>query len=356
MALMTTNEINLTEENLTIFAEYAEDELAAVGDKDVTIFAICPAGNALEFDGVDDYIRNDVVDYNTSSFTLSVWVKANNTSQEPSTAIFASADSFEVDDSFQINFDDSGNYKMSHVDYNVSFGTAATDWQHLVITSTGTSHITYLNGAQANTNSTTTDTRFEVYKIGVNRNTLRYYDGLIDGVAIYNRALLPEEVQRLMVAGPDVDDPSLVAYYDFNEGQGQVAGDSSGNGNNGVLGSTPDADDNDPCWVDDVPPTGVCSEPEMVERNIIGAIEIKENILDELNTALSKEKAAQKMLRKMQRSRDHSTWNWREIIRARIKIVRAIIKERWSKRKIDQSADELAESLDILVPEVEPEE
>lgn len=41
----------------------------------------------------------------------------------------------------------------------------------------------------------------------------------------------------------------LVAEYLFDEGEGQILTDYGGNGNHGMLGSTPDADTNDPLWV-----------------------------------------------------------------------------------------------------------
>jgi hypothetical protein len=43
---------------------------------------------------------------------------------------------------------------------------------------------------------------------------------------------------------------SLLAHWSFDEGTGQVAGDISGHGNNGQLGSTGSADANDPTWVE----------------------------------------------------------------------------------------------------------
>lgn len=41
---------------------------------------------------------------------------------------------------------------------------------------------------------------------------------------------------------------NVVGLWQFDEGSGQVANDSSGYGNNGQLGSTPNADVNDPTW------------------------------------------------------------------------------------------------------------
>ncbi len=45
----------------------------------------------------------------------------------------------------------------------------------------------------------------------------------------------------------------LFAYYNLNEGTGQTAGDSSGNGRDGTLGSTTSSDSADPAWTSDQP-------------------------------------------------------------------------------------------------------
>ncbi|RLD17105.1 MAG: hypothetical protein DRI36_04680, partial [Caldiserica bacterium] len=52
---------------------------------------------------------------------------------------------------------------------------------------------------------------------------------------------------RVRGSRPEID-WQLRAYWKFDEGEGQVAGDSSGNSNDGQLGSTTDTDANDPSW------------------------------------------------------------------------------------------------------------
>ena len=44
---------------------------------------------------------------------------------------------------------------------------------------------------------------------------------------------------------------SLIAYWPLNEGSGQIAGDASGNGNDGTFGDTIAVDSDDPVWVTD---------------------------------------------------------------------------------------------------------
>jgi hypothetical protein len=57
------------------------------------------------------------------------------------------------------------------------------------------------------------------------------------------------------------------------------------------------------------------------------------------------------MLRDLQNSQDTDELTPIQVVRARIKIVWAIIKEKWSKRKINQSKGHLEDSLDILTQE-----
>jgi hypothetical protein len=52
--------------------------------------------------------------------------------------------------------------------------------------------------------------------------------------------------------GVDEKSEPPIGHWQFDEGSGQVATDSSGNGNNGQLGSTAGADANDPIWVDGI--------------------------------------------------------------------------------------------------------
>jgi membrane-associated phospholipid phosphatase len=62
----------------------------------------------------------------------------------------------------------------------------------------------------------------------------QYFYGRIDEVRIYSRALSADEILQDMHT-PSDNDRTLVAAYTFDEGQGSIANDISGNGNNGTL-------------------------------------------------------------------------------------------------------------------------
>ena len=64
------------------------------------------------------------------------------------------------------------------------------------------------------------------------------FDGMIDDVFIYDRELSITEIQQYMNC-PSVNESGLVAYWSFEEGEGETAIDLSGNDNNGtIIGAT----------------------------------------------------------------------------------------------------------------------
>jgi hypothetical protein len=84
-------------------------------------------------------------------------------------------------------------------------------------------------------------------------------DGILDDVRVYNRALSQEEIRSTMHIRLNGDEPGLVGYWDFDEGEGQAAYDMTINANDGHLGSTAGVDDNDPEWVESDAPVGLCN-------------------------------------------------------------------------------------------------
>ncbi len=73
--LLTTEAVDLPQD-ITILAEYSEGENTQEAQKQVEIFAICPSGSALEFDGQDDYVNvPDSDDFTPNVGTVCAWIK-----------------------------------------------------------------------------------------------------------------------------------------------------------------------------------------------------------------------------------------------------------------------------------------
>ena len=174
------------------------------------------------------------------------------------------------------------------------------------------------------------------------------FNGSIDDVRIYDRALSAEEILANMHTRPDYDDPNLVGYWDFDEGEGQIAGDLSGNGNDGQLGSDPNADSSDPEWVESDAPIGICTTRGFVERNITDVLKIKLNILEELEAALAKENTTIDMLEELFREREYGDLNKGEIMAIKKNVHFAIQEEERSRKPLEKSVGKLQDSLSVL--------
>ena len=122
-------------------------------------------------------------------------------------------------------------------------------WQHVCVTwdggDTGTSATLYYNGTvlsdinQSDNGSTINDAANNL-TIGSMGSSLDF-EGSMDDVRLYNRPLSAADVQELYettAPPPDVTN-GLAGHWQFDDGTGSTATDSSGNGNDGTLVGSP---------------------------------------------------------------------------------------------------------------------
>ena len=170
--------------------------------------------------------------------------------------------------------------------------------------------------------------------------TRGFYNGSIDDVRIYDMALTAEEIYNLMYKRPETGDPTLVGYWDFDEGQGEIAADMSGNGNDGALvGAT---------WTDSIPPVGICSVEEIVERNLLNVLGMKNEVLNILDEAIGKEDALWEYMDTVFKNRDFGNTRKSDVVKAKQKIMGAIQHEEQAETAVDQSIDKLDDAMNTL--------
>lgn len=147
--------------------------------------------------------------------------------------------------SFWTNPDALTNYYVS-----LTSGAYITSNSSGVLTATGFDNPKiYINGVQGNTLSAnvwslvtvTSETAINADQFYVGRVGSNYFDGTMDEVRLYNRALSPAEVQKLYNWAPG---PILYFPFDENTGTSTVY-DRSGNGYTGTMNGTMTEDD----WV-----------------------------------------------------------------------------------------------------------
>ena len=360
--LLTAETINLPLD-LTITAKYSEGDVNKIAQKQVEVFTICPTGIALEFDGVDDYVDcgNDSSLMLTNNLSLVFWFRSDS---------IPSARGGIVNTWKALNPSASG-YGIQCYDGHIEamrpvgshWNTLVTtssvtngDWHHIGVVYDPSGTYLYVNGSLDVSNNVGSNINVpSKLMIGADIMGNKSVNGTIDDVRIYNKALSTEEIQVLMHTRPDTDDPNLVAYWDFDEGSGQVAGDSAG-GNDGQLGDANTSDNSDPNWTDDIPPVGICTVEGIVERNLLDVLDMKNDVLDILDEAIGKEEALWEYMDTVFKNRDFGNTSKGDVVKAKQKIMGAIQCEEQAETDVDKSLEKLDDALSALGIDLDGEE
>ncbi|MBK9284614.1 MAG: T9SS type A sorting domain-containing protein [Sphingobacteriaceae bacterium] len=137
----------------------------------------------------------------------------------------------------------------------VSAGTATLNtWQHVAGTYDGTMLRLYVNGVQVGTNAyNSASVAASGKQVWFGQNGFNEeFNGSIDEVRIWNRALCAEEIQNNMNAELQMPQTNLIGYYKFNE--------SFSGGNNTTFSTTIDASGfNSPATFTNIALTGTVS-------------------------------------------------------------------------------------------------
>ncbi len=209
----------------------------SVGSNDGTITGATSIGGKIasgyDFNGSSDYITLPTM--NDGSFSISMWINAD--------SITANRRVFDMKEASQNRgirayfngtslvtnvYDDTTSSSVTTTGITTSAG-----WQHLVITSNSTGDlIVYIDNTNKGTDSTggamVAPTDGKLLYIGQSGSSGDYFDGVIDEVGIWNRALSPTEVSTLYNSGdgmqlvdgtftaPDSKTQGMVSYYTLN--------------------------------------------------------------------------------------------------------------------------------------------
>jgi hypothetical protein len=210
-----------------------------------------PPAGALNFDGINDFIY--VPNITGSVFTLETWIKTTANSLTGTHAyhgngiIWADVGGGANDFTLAIL-----NNRMAFFDGSGDIVTNGTtilndgNWHHLAVVRNGVAGNTtiYVDGNAEGSNVANNVAVNQNPNIGIGANTLdvRYFNGSIDEVRIWNRALCQGELQNNMSCEFSGPQPGLASYYRFNQGyintnnsSVNVLMDASGNSHNGNL-------------------------------------------------------------------------------------------------------------------------
>ena len=178
------------------------------GSKKYLTFGYAPERTfvrSIQFDGIQDYLdAGDVLDLNSTAFTISAWIKRNNTNA----SIVSKRDSgYTTGYNFGINA--SGRLEMSWnggseiITSSIVIPTSI--WHHVAVIFDGTTAKLYIDGVEDVTQTTalnTPVTNTESFLIaaadGNELNTTSFFDGNIDEVRIWDVALTQDQLRFVM--------------------------------------------------------------------------------------------------------------------------------------------------------------
>jgi hypothetical protein len=202
-------------------------------------------GSALRFDAEDDCVTiPDANDLDLgASFTMEAWVRPQqNRVWTPVISKDSSGEWF----SYELFDHGEAGAPMGLTGQGTSTYTEAVGedppspllWSHLALTSDGEDLRLYLDGELLDTTTALTPQNSnKPLRLGCSE-TWGHFEGVIDEVRIYDRALNVEELtadRKTAIATPPSEDP--IAAYSFDEGEGEVAHDAFGDHDGAVEGA-----------------------------------------------------------------------------------------------------------------------
>ncbi len=227
---------HLDENNGTLASDAQGDFNGTINGADWTS-GISHSG--LNFNAIDGGVTipaNEGLNLTGDEISLTFWFKMNE---------IANAGCFLFHNTKYIVYID-GNGKVSFAIYNPTYHSIVTnwsdrildtDWHFIAATYDGESMKLFIDNQlmKSSEQSGNLNSRVTELHIG-NQSSYRFIDGLMDEVAIYNRAITIDEINTMYTTtpNPDTGDGNLVSWWPMNEFGGTLVPDVQGN-NNGTA-------------------------------------------------------------------------------------------------------------------------
>jgi hypothetical protein len=207
-------------------------------------------GNALDFDGLDDWVSIPAINLNAyNTMSIEAWVKPGDISTNPYYEIIRQ-EGVEWPD-WLLAFQEHGQILSfglftgdSYQELDVSIRpTDYTDgqWHHIAATYDGDTQCLYRDGDEIGSQSKTGSIRFSAdadHSIGSCAGTSEFFKGQIGQVCLWNVARTPEDIQQDKSNYLTGDESGLAACWPLDEGTGDRIQDlASGNHGQFYIGS-----------------------------------------------------------------------------------------------------------------------
>jgi len=180
---------------------------------------------ALEFDGADDYVevRNESNFDITSRITVAAWIKVNAFTMSFQAIVTKGDRAWRIQRYASTNYIEFACTGLSHNSYGNVIGDISVNdgqWYHVAGVYNGSAIYLYVDGTLNASAASSGTINTNDYKVMLGENAQqrnRYWNGLIDDVRIYNRALDANEIY------PVPSGAGLVAHWMLDEQGSNVA-------------------------------------------------------------------------------------------------------------------------------------
>jgi len=214
-------------------------------------------GHALLFDG-GDYVQVPGSDqlHLTSAFTLEVWVRTTDCLDAFCDVAFVAKHTCGFDNGFYLGLYEDGVAQFYVQGLRLRTGEPINDgqWHHLAGVYDDGQATLYRDGTlEASDSIRYTITSSSLFFVGAASAGCGGSIAELDDLQLWDVRRTEGEIASDLQGSLEGNEPGLLAWYPFDEGEGQVVNDASVNGRDGVLGSSSSIDAADAVWVADGP-------------------------------------------------------------------------------------------------------
>jgi len=207
------------------------------------------SGNALIFDGDDDFVSLGSISGSHplalagSHFSIGFWIKPTLMGDNSQRIIDKSTDQQAIDGYSLALKTNTRKFKF-YIENLLCFSTDTNTitpnmWQHVVITADSSQYKCYVNGLAVglseNSFALPPNATANLFIGTWYSETTGEFNGMMDEVSIWNRALSETEVRDYMCKRLSGDETGLLAYFRFDHFTGTTLTDLSGNAYHGTL-------------------------------------------------------------------------------------------------------------------------
>lgn len=202
--------------------------------------ALTIIGNGLSFDGSTQSASRAVVSTAVDNFSVVAWVKVTAYPEAGVAAVIFNNGAHDGN-GYQLRITDTGvfNFDISFV-ANLSSGYTLNtgQWYQVAVIRSGGTAQCYVDGvAQGSTSASTPNAISNFTTIGASQvaagTVSRFFNGVVDDVRLYNRAITTTELTQLYNRGTntrdyaDISSTNLVQWFKLDETSGTSCADSS---------------------------------------------------------------------------------------------------------------------------------